>query len=115
MTATMEDVPVRRGPRSGQVTLRHASRRWMRQAACLGTDPDLFYDGLSSTAREEAKAVCTGCPVLGTCLARAMEEEAHLGRTPEQNLLLRFGIRGGLTAEERWELAYPEEAAERRR
>jgi nitrogenase molybdenum-iron protein alpha/beta subunit len=43
----------------------------------------------------EAKATCGRCPVRERCLAEALEEE---GDAP---LVMRQGIRGGLTAKER--------------
>jgi WhiB family redox-sensing transcriptional regulator len=77
---------------------------WRKQGACRGADPDLFFSDVAEE-RQEAKAICSGCPVLAECLQAAMAEEE--GKNPGQNLKLRSGIRGGMTAMERWELAHP--------
>lgn len=46
---------------------------WMRDAACLGHDPELFF---ASVGHEEtvaaAKAVCADCPVRTDCLDYAL-------------------------------------------
>lgn len=48
---------------------------WMLQAACRGTDPELFtpagWDGPALVQIAEAKTVCRGCPVAVECLAEA--------------------------------------------
>ncbi len=69
------------------------SRDWRRAAACLGTDPELFYPAAESGPVHDAqvaaaKAVCRRCPVVASCLAEA------LARIP-------YGIAGGLTEDER--------------
>lgn len=68
-------------------------REWRSRAACLGTDPELFFPvadtgPIHDVQIAEAKAVCTSCPVVAECLAEALE------RIPD-------GIAGGLTADER--------------
>jgi hypothetical protein len=45
-----------------------------------------------------AASWCDHCPVQRRCLAEAMKEEAGLSRKS------RYGIRGGLSAVERWRL-----------
>lgn len=70
-----------------------APRDWRSRAACLRTDPELFFPVAKSgpvhdTQVTAAKAVCAGCPVVAECLAEA------LVRIPD-------GIAGGLTAVER--------------
>lgn len=72
------------------------------QRTCLGEDTALFYpaDGESLQARDvraaKAKALCAGCCARGECLEAAMAEEG--GKSG------RYGIRGGLTPEERTSL-----------
>lgn len=52
-------------------------RDWRTRAACLAEDPELFFaigTGPDALAQiEDAKAVCAGCPVVGTCLAWALD------------------------------------------
>lgn len=77
--------------RTSTTTVR--TREWRSRAACLGTDPELFFPvaetgPVHDVQVAEAKAVCAGCPVATECLAEALE------RIPD-------GIAGGLTADER--------------
>ena len=70
---------------------------WGRQAACLGMDVNVFFPiGGSRTEYamqvEDAKRVCWDCPVQGECLEGALESRE------------KYGILGGLTAEERSKL-----------
>ncbi|WP_434405235.1 WhiB family transcriptional regulator [Streptomyces sp. NBC_01353] len=74
------------------------TRRWRAHAACRTVDPELFFPvGLSKAAQEQAeqaKAVCNmQCPVRTECLEWALENGQQ------------FGVLGGLSQEERWELA----------
>jgi len=77
--------------------LEHAS--WMDAAACLDHSVDLWYgsDHERAEAREirveEARAICTGCPVREECLETAIDN-----REP-------FGVWGGHTTSERRALA----------
>lgn len=96
------------------ITRRRQVRDWQPEARCRDVDPDLFFDYGSSTSREQAKAICWRCPVRQFCLDEVMEQEAGFGGTPQQNEKYRYGVRGGYTSTERWELAYPEAAAARR-
>lgn len=64
---------------------------WRRGAACLTTDPALFFD---DRVRGQALAVCAGCPVRHDCL----EDALSLPRNEDQ------GIRGGMTQRERQRL-----------
>ncbi|AWI33090.1 hypothetical protein DDW44_17795 [Streptomyces tirandamycinicus] len=57
-------------------------------AACTGTDTDAFFDGTPS-GTELAKRTCMGCLVRTKCLELALDRGD------------RFGIFGGLTADER--------------
>lgn len=67
--------------------------------ACRGEDTALFYKGEQERpddreARvEKARSLCLSCHARTECLEAAMEEERGGGS--------RFGIRGGLTEEER--------------
>ncbi|GGK01664.1 hypothetical protein GCM10011583_36580 [Streptomyces camponoticapitis] len=66
---------------------------WLRDAACVGADPELFFPvGDSDPAAEQterAKAVCHSCPVESRCLEWALDT----GRTS--------GVWGGTDEEER--------------
>ncbi|ARF62858.1 hypothetical protein B1H20_16780 [Streptomyces violaceoruber] len=70
-------------------------------AACLGCDTDTWFpEGRTTEAntnRVEAKATCFRCPIREDCLAAALTEEHGLG------LSGRHGIRGGLSARQRFE------------
>lgn len=70
---------------------------WRGRAACSRLDPDIFYPvGDGAYAREMtgiAKQACLSCPVRAECLRQALE-------TGEQ-----YGIWGGMTPEERRDLA----------
>ena len=71
---------------------------WQRYAVCADPDidPDLFFPERGKNATK-AKAICTTCPARQACLDAAMAEEADIG--------WRYGIRGGLSANERARLA----------
>ncbi|MFE4823887.1 WhiB family transcriptional regulator [Streptomyces sp. NPDC056704] len=49
---------------------------WLRRAACVNEDPDLFFPvGTAGPALEDvadAKRVCGRCPVIAPCLAWAL-------------------------------------------
>jgi len=68
---------------------------WMASAACLTTEPELFFPQGHNQNQwsEEAKDVCRACPVRNQCLERALS-------IPEE-----YGIFGGLDADERRRLA----------
>ena len=74
-----------------------AGSDWMRRATCTRMEPDIFYpvgDGAYARAMTEiAKQACLSCPVRAECLRQALE-------TGEQ-----YGIWGGMTPEERRDLA----------
>lgn len=79
---------------------------WRERAACHGEDTELWfptdrYDrrGLDSpdTRASIALGICATCPVATQCLDAAMREEMTQSD--------RWGIRGGLTAYQRAELA----------
>lgn len=66
---------------------------WHSLAACLGSDPSLWFPQAGESA-DEAKAICTTCPVRDDCLNDAMNNrDMH-------------GIRGGLSVRERRRLAH---------
>ncbi|WP_328484809.1 WhiB family transcriptional regulator [Streptomyces sp. NBC_00377] len=69
---------------------------WLRAAACVGEDPELFFPvGTTGPALREAtaaKRVCARCPVRGECLSYA------LGTAQTS------GVWGGTGEEERTEL-----------
>jgi WhiB family redox-sensing transcriptional regulator len=73
-----------------------APMEWLRSAACVGEDPELFFPvGTSGPALrdvEDAKRVCARCPVTAPCLDYA------LGSGPMS------GVWGGTAEEERAEL-----------
>lgn len=100
-------------PDSGPAS-RRARAGWYARAACRGMDPQVFFDCMSPVSRARAKEICSACPVREACLEAAMAEEAALGGTPTQNFKFRVGIRGGLGATERWEMAYPEARRKRK-
>jgi WhiB family redox-sensing transcriptional regulator len=49
---------------------------WVRQARCIGVDPELFFPvgstGPALAQAEAAKAVCSMCPVRPECLTWAL-------------------------------------------
>ncbi len=71
--------------------------RWLRDAACLNEDAELFFPLAETGPANErqiaqAKAVCAGCPVKTDCLRFALDNG------------LDEGVFGGLTPEERRKL-----------
>lgn len=63
---------------------------WRKRAACRGIDVDVFYPSTEDDAdADEAKVVCSECPVREACLEHAL---AHRERE---------GIWGGTTERER--------------
>lgn len=87
---------------------------WQDQAACRDEDPELFFPigdtGPAHLQAEEAKAVCSGCPVRQLCLDLAMQNEANRG------FAQCHGIYGGCTPTERFWLRtgeYPTRKAAR--
>lgn len=83
-------------------------------AVCAGADVELFYayeSGYRGELRRKmtaaALAMCGSCPVTDACLSVAMDYEAK----PKRNYS-RHGIWGGLTGDERRNLARREHRAE---
>ncbi len=101
-------------PSPVSVTRRRQPREWLSEAGCKSEDPELFYEHGSSVSRAQAKAICRACPVRQLCFDEVMAQEAGFGGSAAQNEKYRYGVRGGYTSTERWEIAYPEEAAARR-
>lgn len=63
---------------------------WREGALCATSDPEVFFPEKADTAAADiAKQVCDSCPVVNECLSHAL------------NYGERFGVWGGLTAEER--------------
>jgi WhiB family redox-sensing transcriptional regulator len=66
---------------------------WRDLGACLKQDPELFFpvgsDAAALAQVEQARAVCTGCPVAGRCLSWSL--------TTRQSA----GVWGGLSESER--------------
>ena len=62
---------------------------WVRDAACAGTDPEMFFplQGAQPTKVVESRRICGRCPVLVQC------EEASANE--------RYGTWAGQTASER--------------
>lgn len=63
---------------------------WTSRAGCLGEDPELFFSDAPAD-HAAAKAICGWCPVRAACLADAFATD----------LSIPYGIRGGLSANER--------------
>ena len=67
-------------------------------AACREHDPELWFpDTREHTKATAAKTICADCPLQTACLEEALDYEAGHGD--------RWGIRGGLTAAERAQVA----------
>ncbi|PKV83585.1 WhiB family redox-sensing transcriptional regulator [Streptomyces sp. TLI_146] len=68
-------------------------QEWMREAACVGVDPELFFPvghtGPAIEDRAAAQRICRSCPVAQQCL----EYASASGQVT--------GVWGGLTEEER--------------
>lgn len=73
-----------------------ADEHWTSRAACLGSDPDLFFPiGSSGPALRQvaqARAVCARCPVRADCLGYALATGQAAG------------VWGGATEDERREI-----------
>ncbi|MGN7137299.1 WhiB family transcriptional regulator [Streptomyces pseudogriseolus] len=68
---------------------------WAARAACQGRDLSLFFSDAEQKVRQ-AKAICAACPVRRECLDEALRAEATISAA---------GVFGGLTADERNEVA----------
>jgi WhiB family redox-sensing transcriptional regulator len=78
---------------------------WQTRAACLDTDPELFFPlGSSGDAAVQiklAKAICATCPVRVTCREFAIETRQD------------YGVWGGKSEEERESIRRSRKRAER--
>ena len=84
---------------------------WMAEAACAGTDVNLFFPPSQRSDRYHevdgraqvlaAKAICLSCPVSEQCLAFAMSQR-----------LDDHGIFGGTTPSDRTQIRYPRQRAQ---
>jgi WhiB family redox-sensing transcriptional regulator len=83
---------------------------WQDQAACFGTDLDLWFDPVHET---KAMSICGRCPVRERCLTDAMNRNAADGivggTVPRQRerLAEQMGIRGWPTPEPTYEQSRP--------
>jgi WhiB family redox-sensing transcriptional regulator len=73
---------------------------WVTRALCRRhSNPDLWFASPQSLTTREAKRWCAQCPVTAPCLAEALAIEDRLIESE------RWGVRGGLTPDERRPLA----------
>ncbi|ATG86491.1 WhiB family transcription factor [Mycobacterium phage Finemlucis] len=72
---------------------------WWELAECQYIDPEIFFP-VEKASTEPAKRICNNvCEVRQQCLEAALREEYGLCAN------MRFGVRGGLGAKGRYELA----------
>jgi WhiB family redox-sensing transcriptional regulator len=69
---------------------------WQTYARCRTEDSEMFFD---YTRYEDAKLICSVCPVIQECLADGIRQDKELGRSGVTG-----GIWGGYTPEERQQL-----------
>lgn len=62
---------------------------WMDEAVCAEVDPELFFADEAWTMTENARYLCSTCPVLDTCREYAIRQAGLMG------------VWGGLTHSER--------------
>ncbi|MBK7721058.1 MAG: WhiB family transcriptional regulator [Austwickia sp.] len=60
---------------------------WPSMAACRSASPDALF--VQGAAQQQAKQICTRCPVIAECLADALDHRTE------------FGVWGGMTERER--------------
>jgi WhiB family transcriptional regulator, redox-sensing transcriptional regulator len=60
---------------------------WVSKARCRSTDPDELF--VSGKAQRKAAVICRHCPVVGECLADALDNQ------------MEFGVWGGMTERQR--------------
>ena len=80
----------------GPGDLRVAVSDWIDRAACRERPTSWWFSGAQSLEAEMAIAICRSCRVRRACLDEAMVFEVSS---------YRFGIRGGLTVEQREQVA----------
>lgn len=71
--------------------LEQPGQPWRQQAACRGSDPNVFFPGTGESTRP-AQEICATCPVRAECLAYALKSGE------------KFGIFGGLSERQRRKL-----------
>lgn len=99
---------------------------WRANAACLYTDPNLFFPGKGDWKLiQQARAVCAECPVRAECLESAIlrneRQGIYGGTTPKERAKIRrnrpdlpksLGFRGrppcGTVNGYKWHLRHPE-------
>ena len=71
---------------------RYATPGWRALGSCLDQDPETFFPG-SHEPLDAALAVCSTCPVKGSCLAAALDAGDYDGvwgaTTPEERRAMR--------------------------
>lgn len=83
---------------------------WRDQAACTDSPWDIWFPedakprSLGRTWTNQARAICDTCPVIAECLSAELGKETAPSGDPT-SAHSRYGIRGGLTADERADLA----------
>lgn len=86
------------------VVVRATRINWREQAACLDTDPELFFPvgttGPALDSIEQARQICRACPVQPACLDWALHHGADQGvwggMDEQQRATLRRRRRAGL-------------------
>lgn len=73
--------------------MRDTEHDWRHWAACVGTDPELFFLGTGDEGYGEAFRICARCPVREQCLAESVQ--------------IMYGVYGGTSARERARLRKP--------
>lgn len=73
-------------------------KAWDDHAACRGHDTRLFFADARAGDYQAARRFCNRCPVRAACLDEAMRFESG-------NAENRYGMFGGLTPDERADLA----------
>ncbi|MFD5496171.1 WhiB family transcriptional regulator [Streptomyces sp. NPDC001812] len=95
-------MPDDRRPSRFSVDLFPAARGWIRDAACVGEDPELFFPLIERESEPQvarARAVCHRCRVLLACRRWAVEQGEDVGiwgaTTAAQRRAIRRKLFGG--------------------
>ncbi|WP_405652264.1 WhiB family transcriptional regulator [Streptomyces sp. RK9] len=82
-------------------------QEWIHRAACADADPELFFPvgttGPAERDQEEAKRVCTRCPVRDQCLAYALGSGQTSGVWGGKDEAELAALRRRRRAAQRWE------------
>ncbi|MFF5157785.1 WhiB family transcriptional regulator [Streptomyces sp. NPDC000348] len=81
-----------------------AGREWLREAACVGEDPELFFPLVERDRDPQvmrARAVCRCCPVLLPCRLWAIRHGEDAGIWGATTAAQRRAIRRALLVERR--------------